>query len=220
MPRANSTVPDGRLRFKARLVFLWGGSNRWRINKQLPTGPSCHPGHGITKINPMTLVRPASDADAYGVAQVHVASWKVTYRGMAPDDYLNNLKALDRVSRWRERIANKTDFIFVAEVDDVIVGFASYFIHEQDSTAELDTIYLDPDHWRHGVGTQLVHVVMTDMTQKGCDTAVLWVHPSNDRARNFYEHLGWQVTGKTKTEPSWGQQMPAIQYGRSLTPAP
>ena len=113
-------------------------------------------------------------------------------------------------------ITDAVEHVFVAEEEDVIVGFATYFVHDDEATAEFNTIYLHPDHWRHGVGRQLHDALVEDMRKQHCNSSVLWVHPDNTRARAFYERCGWSETGETKVEPSWGEQMPAIQYGKTL----
>lgn len=38
--------------------------------------------------------------DAMGVAQVHVRSWQVGYRGLMPDDYLDQLRPEERAAKY------------------------------------------------------------------------------------------------------------------------
>jgi hypothetical protein len=45
-------------------------------------------------------VREAKPQDAADVAGVHVRSWQVAYRGLFPDDYLDGLRAEDRMARY------------------------------------------------------------------------------------------------------------------------
>jgi len=37
------------------------------------------------------IIRKAKLDDATGIAKVHVDSWRTTYKGIIPDDFLNNL---------------------------------------------------------------------------------------------------------------------------------
>ena len=46
------------------------------------------------------LIRPAKSDDALEVARVHVRSWQAAYRGLLPDDYLDDLRAEERAQRY------------------------------------------------------------------------------------------------------------------------
>jgi hypothetical protein len=50
-------------------------------------------------------IRPAAVHDARAIAEVHVESWKSTYRGIFPDDLLNGLSVEKRESSWRDLLA-------------------------------------------------------------------------------------------------------------------
>lgn len=45
-------------------------------------------------------VRAALPADAFAVAEVHVRSWQLGYRGLLPDAYLDALRPADRAARY------------------------------------------------------------------------------------------------------------------------
>jgi len=50
-------------------------------------------------------VRDARSADAPGIAEVHVASWRAAYAGQLPDGFLRKLSVDERTRSWRSRIA-------------------------------------------------------------------------------------------------------------------
>jgi hypothetical protein len=41
-------------------------------------------------------IRRASQSDARAIAEVHVASWRETYRGIVPDAFLDALSVAER----------------------------------------------------------------------------------------------------------------------------
>ena len=45
-------------------------------------------------------MREAQPQDAAEVAGVHIRSWQLAYRGMFPDDYLDGLRAEDRMAHY------------------------------------------------------------------------------------------------------------------------
>jgi hypothetical protein len=53
-------------------------------------------------------IRRADVADARRIAEVHVRSWQVGYRGILPQDLLNGLDPQQRVPRWEARIGQSS----------------------------------------------------------------------------------------------------------------
>jgi hypothetical protein len=47
-------------------------------------------------------IREATIADVTAIDRVHVESWRTTYRGLLPDDYLGNLTYAQREPLWHE----------------------------------------------------------------------------------------------------------------------
>ena len=73
-------------------------------------------------------VRPARVDDARAIADVHVASWRTTYKGIFPDTLLDGLSVDKREQSWRETLAasEPSSVTLVAcDVDGSIVGFIS-----------------------------------------------------------------------------------------------
>ena len=74
------------------------------------------------------LIREASPSDAAAIARVHVDSWRTTYAGIVPADYLANLSYTRREQFWRDILSTPTPSgcVYVAAQDTgEIVGFAS-----------------------------------------------------------------------------------------------
>ena len=72
--------------------------------------------------------RKASPQDAQGIAQVHISSWKTSYKDLVPDEVLDNQSIERREGYWKQITAGSETlhFVLVAENDQgEIVGFAS-----------------------------------------------------------------------------------------------
>ncbi len=146
---------------------------------------------------PITI-REARCGDAAGIARVHVDSWRTTYRGIVPDDYLANLSAEQRERHWHSVTccAASDEFVYVAE-DPVgqIVGFASGAPERTghaEYKGELYAIYLLAEYQKRGIGRRLVSAVAARLLRNGFHTMLLWVL-ANNPARHFYEALGGQA---------------------------
>ncbi len=120
-----------------------------------------------------TNVRRAAPADAGAIADVHVRSWQVAYRGLVPDEVLDNLSRADRQSTWQTLLARNADgsFTLVAE-RDWVVGFCSIVAPSRDGdagarTCEVAAVYVDPDHWRAGIGSELLVAALRKVAAAG-----------------------------------------------------
>jgi len=70
-------------------------------------------------------IRPARIEDAGAIAFVQVESWKSTYAGIVPDEYLASLSVESRTGAWKELFDAGTNLMFVAEDTTAIFGFVS-----------------------------------------------------------------------------------------------
>jgi hypothetical protein len=63
------------------------------------------------------LIRAAQPTDAAAIAKVHVDSWRITYKGIVPDDFLVALSYEQRTHMWRSLLSPSpsTSFVYVIE---------------------------------------------------------------------------------------------------------
>lgn len=106
----------------------------------------------------MVLIRSATEHDAVSISHVHVNSWRTTYTGIVPDQYLATLNEIERVPLWREWLTRDIR-VYIAELDEKVVGFISGGpIREavRNYDAELFAIYLLKPAQGQGIGTALL----------------------------------------------------------------
>jgi len=139
------------------------------------------------------MVRPATLDDAAAIARVHVASWRTTYRGLLPNDFLASLSEDHYTDRWTRVIGDGLSRVFVVEDDQEIVGFASCGREragESGFTGELYAIYILDRAQRQGHGRELVRAVAGALREMKLPDMIVWVLRDNIAARHFYERLG------------------------------
>jgi GNAT superfamily N-acetyltransferase len=166
------------------------------------------------------IIRDAVVEDANAMGHLHVRAWQSAYRGVMPDQYLDDLQADERVEMWRDRIP-RSDLppLLVAVVGDEVVGFAAFGAERPTSSPSCGELYamnLDPDHWGRGIGRVLLHRVTQALVALGYEEAVLWVVPENERARALYESEGWVADGGVSTEEILGVIVTDIRYRKPL----
>ena len=140
-------------------------------------------------------VREATREDLPGIARVHVDTWRTTYSGIVPDEYLAHLSYSDRQQRWEalfiEAAADTTKFILVAEDDGQIVGFANGGpARETDlGDSEIYAVYVTAAYQGRGHGRRLINRLATLLRDAGFKSTVVRVLAHNP-SRRFYEALG------------------------------
>lgn len=163
------------------------------------------------------IVRPARRGEAAVIAAVHVASWRVAYRGLLPDEYLDRLSTEDRLPFWEELLAAPLEpghhLLVVEDQRGEVAGFAIIVAAEP---AELRAIYLHPDAWGRRLGLALHDHALAVLAEAGCESVELSVHPGNERALRFYERAGWIDDGVEQTEVVWGVESTERRHRRAL----
>jgi GNAT superfamily N-acetyltransferase len=92
-----------------------------------------------------------------------------------------------------ELLANNE--VIVAEIGDRIVGFAS-FIAQDGNDAELDGMFVEPSHWRQGIGRALIEAVERELVAWQATRLRVVANPN---ALAFYTALGFEIVGEERT---------------------
>ena len=166
------------------------------------------------------VVREPTPEDGPDMGRVHVETWQAAYRGDVPDEYLDALSADERGQQWAGAIAGGLGprrKRLVTDGDDGRVSglcMCGPAAHDgaSDSLGEIYLIYVHPDHWDSGAGRALMIAGLDFLRSADFTEAVLWVLPTNDRAKRFYERGGWVEDGITRVEEILGLEVPETRY--------
>lgn len=162
-------------------------------------------------------VRQAVEEDARALAEVHVASWHATYRGLIPDSVIAARTVERREVMWNNVLSDPGQRVGVktAEVEGWVVGF----LHVGPSRSpglgfshELYAIYVHPECLGGGVGRMLMSTVGTLVAPMRMTSLFAWVLRENIPARRFYESLGGVVVAE-QTEHWGGAMLVEVAYG-------
>jgi GNAT superfamily N-acetyltransferase len=139
---------------------------------------------------------------AAGIAQVHVASWRNTYKGIFADATLDNLDVESRTKQWTDRLLNqepKTATFVATHLSGQIIGFAAggpaRSQEELKTDGELYAIYLYSDAQRKGIGSDLLQQTAAYLLASGFSSLGVWVVERNP-ARHFYEARGAEAVAE------------------------
>ena len=139
-------------------------------------------------------VRPAAAADAADVGRIYIASWNEGFGHLlgrqtpSPRD----------VEQWAGELTSGPVRWWVAETQGRVAGFAGICPSRdpvQAGLGELDTIAVNPAHWRTGVGRALMTVALDALRGDGYAEAIVWTLAGYQRGHGFYLAMGWLPDG-------------------------
>jgi GNAT superfamily N-acetyltransferase len=154
-------------------------------------------------------VREGERRDAEVLAGLAARSWREGFRGIVPDE-------IDPERAWRpDRIEARLDgrvddgaAILVGQLDDGVAGFVLHGPCRDDDadagTGEIWALYVDPGHWRAGVGRALVDAALEDLRDRGDTESTVWTLAESPRNLHFYEALGFELDGAQQRRESFG----------------
>lgn len=164
------------------------------------------------------MIREAELDDARAVAQVNVDSWQAAYPGLLDQSFLDSMDVDGRTLSWQRILHQSRGKVLVADAEGLIVGFCATGPSIDDDWGEVFAIYVDPRHWGHGVGRDLLTAGEQALLGAGYSKSLLWVLEGNTRARAFYEQQGWALGKPIRIEAIGGTDVTEVRYEKALTP--
>lgn len=149
-------------------------------------------------------LKQAGVLDAPAISLIHAASWRVAYRGLLPQDYLNSIADTRWVEPFERLLRDDSMQAQIAYDGETPVGCVSYGARSMEGAPPppsgwgyVLTLYVHPAHVRKGHGTALLRTAENGLRQQGYTHCYLYVLDTNVNARLFYERSGyaWDGTG-------------------------
>lgn len=169
------------------------------------------------------IVRTAQVSDAAAIAALQVRSWRVAYRDIVPDAFLDGLAEDAWLRRWSDQLASdRQDVHRLVSTDTgdgpprAVAVCGPAIEPTADLTAQLYVLYADPPCWGRGHGSALLRRVHEHLAADGHAAALLWVAARNHRAVGFYERHGWAADGATQREEVAGATFDEVRMLREL----
>jgi GNAT superfamily N-acetyltransferase len=147
--------------------------------------------------------REATVADCAAVAKVHVQSWRESFAGIVPRNFLDKMSVEKRAKAFEQGFSVDAYKMYVAEVPERgICGFADFGEPREQIDAyegELYAIYLLPEFQRKGIGERLFNQGVDFFAGSGKGSMyLLALEVSPYRA--FYEKMGGRIVGRKRIE--------------------
>ena len=142
-------------------------------------------------------IRTAGVQDLETVSRIHALSWKTAYRGILPDDFLNQLSYRRWVAPLKDMMEQGLE-IRVIEEEEKPFGCITFSAARDQAFAgwgEIVSFHLLLEARGKGYGRLLIQDAVRQLKEKGYSKIYLWVLEKNERARRFYEKNGFTWNG-------------------------
>ena len=150
------------------------------------------------------IIRKAELADLNSIQKLNDNLFDLEFNNY--DDTLKREWALEKEGQDYFEDMIKNEIVFVAQIEEKIVGYLAGSICEQisyikETFAELDNMCIDDDYRRFGIGTLLMNEFKKYCKEKNMQNIKVTASAKNDRAIQFYRKNGFEdynVTLKIK----------------------
>jgi ribosomal protein S18 acetylase RimI-like enzyme len=169
------------------------------------------------------MIRSAHIDDAAAIATIHVRGWQTAYAGILPADYLDSLSIEKRTLRWQGILGEPRSGTLVAVEAGTVVGWVDHGTSRDPDCAgeaEVYAIYVAPENWGRGIGSQLLMSAEREIVARGVPRISLWVLEQNVAARRFYERRGFAADQARKQLEIGGRSLAEWRYAKSYAQPP
>lgn len=160
------------------------------------------------------MVREYIYGDYREITRVHVDTWKTTYRGLVPDEYLDKMNYEDKYESNKKFMSREDVGAFVYEKDEKIVGFTSCGEardKDYNGWGELYGLYILKEFQGLGIGKELFEAVKNELKDKGFSKMVLWAMSGNS-AEIFYRKMGGVKSDKVRKYSYGGKEVDIVSF--------
>ena len=146
-------------------------------------------------------IRQAEKKDIMQMSEIVTEDWKIAYRGIIDDDYLDSLTVEKRYQKAIDRYQE----CIVAADNDIVLGYAwIQNIDTEMADCEVIALYVKISHWKNGIGKLLIKSAINHFKNLGKKKMIVWCLKENHEARKFYKKTGGKES-ETSTH-KWGDK--------------
>lgn len=158
-------------------------------------------------------IRPFRESDLPTLLDIAVAAWQPifeSFQALLGEDLFEMVfpdwKAMKRRQIESGCQPESSAHVLVAELDGRPVGFATYYLNQQEGIGTIGNNAVHPEQQAAGIGSQMYATVLAKMREAGmiCVKVTTGLDDSHAPARRAYEKAGFN------------RALPSVDYYRTL----
>ncbi len=154
----------------------------------------------------MIQIIAASTNDIPVIQSLAYSIWPIVYIDIITLEQINYMLETRYSKQALEEQMNAGQQFFLAEEDNIYLGYAGVAPTETESLYKLEKLYVVPDNHKKGIGNILLEAVEQFTAEKGGNELTLQVNRSN-AAVGFYKKMGFIIDKEADVEIGNGYYM-------------
>ena len=136
---------------------------------------------------------PAAEEDAATIIELRRQVWASTYRGIYPDNMIDDFDYPWHLERELLRIRHPQYAVYLIARDGRSIG---YLTMRKSEIITLQSLYLLEEYQHQGIGKQAFAFIFQYCQENSARSFICHCVPENRNARNFYEKMGGRIIGE------------------------
>ena len=143
----------------------------------------------------------ATEDDAKIIIELRKQIWATTYRGIYPDNMIDEFDYAWHMEKELQRIRHSEYCVYRIVKNDCNIG---YLTTRKTNVIMLQSLYLLEEYQHQGIGQLAFDFVKHYCRENKANSFILHCLPENWNARKFYEKMGGKLIGEDMdNEESW-----------------
>lgn len=140
-----------------------------------------------------------TDAKIFG--QLRNKCWQSTYRGIYPNEMIENFDFDFHLRQDTNRLCDKQYKNFLIKSNSTDVGYMTLKFYKDFLV--IQSLYLLPNEQRQGIGSMAFQLVRRICIEHKMSYFICYCHPDNTKALTFYSKMGGVVISQEICAESW-----------------
>lgn len=138
---------------------------------------------------------PAVESDASAIATLRREVWSTTYRGIYPDEAIDNYDFQSHLEKDRARIADPAFQVYLIKDGETPIGYLN--LQERDGLY-IQALYILQEYQGRGVGKSAFALVRRYCRQHGLSRFTCNCNAHNLPAQGFYTAMGGEIIARNE----------------------
>lgn len=151
----------------------------------------------------------ATQSDAQTISKLRQKVWSTTYRGIFPDEMIDQFDYSWHEERDLARIRSGDYMVCCITASGESIG---YVIVGTKEPLVLQSLYILPEYQRHGIGRMVFAWIRNYCKNNGIAAFICHCHPENKNALAFYQKMGGRIIARDENGDAHWQDTVVLEF--------